>query len=251
MKWNVMPFCEAQLSDINPTDILNNGLYRKCNTYKGGGGYDKFPEIYERKYGVVKDLNNQFVVQLMGCPLKCPYCYVTPNGISGPNVQQISTEQLIEAFNDSNCKVFHLMGGAPAIYLEQWCDIIDNLDDTKIFHSDFLLIEKKYDKNVLQELSKKERTLYAVSIKGADSKEFFNNTRVKFNKHLFWRNLDLLVEYNIPFYLTYTGMTEDSIKSFKKLVMNRYGSQGEQVLHYSFAINLIHYNALDYINDYA
>ena len=50
-KFDVVPLCEAQLMDVNPLDILNNGLYRKCNTYKGGGGYDKFPEIYNAKIG--------------------------------------------------------------------------------------------------------------------------------------------------------------------------------------------------------
>lgn len=35
-KWPVMPLCKAQLQDINPDDVLNGGLYRRCNTYKGG-----------------------------------------------------------------------------------------------------------------------------------------------------------------------------------------------------------------------
>ena len=40
--WPVVPLCKAQLEDVNPLDVLNDGLYRRCNKYKFGGGYDKF-----------------------------------------------------------------------------------------------------------------------------------------------------------------------------------------------------------------
>ena len=71
--WPVVPLCKAQLEDVNPLDVLNGGLYRRCNTYKGGGGYDKFPEIWERRLGKGETkLNDQFVVQVQGCPLHCP-----------------------------------------------------------------------------------------------------------------------------------------------------------------------------------
>ena len=30
MKWPVVKLCEAQLQDVNKSDILNDGLYRKC-----------------------------------------------------------------------------------------------------------------------------------------------------------------------------------------------------------------------------
>lgn len=64
MNFEVMRLCPAQLLDINHADILEGGLYRKCNTYKGGGGYDQFPAIYQRRFGPTPGLNNQFVVQL-------------------------------------------------------------------------------------------------------------------------------------------------------------------------------------------
>jgi hypothetical protein len=31
--WPVVPLSEKQLKDVNPEDILENGLYRKCNIY--------------------------------------------------------------------------------------------------------------------------------------------------------------------------------------------------------------------------
>ena len=90
MNWPIVPLCKKQLLDINLNDILENGLYRLCNTYKGGGGYDKFPVIYEKRYGINPG-GNQFVVQLYGCPLKCSYCYVTINGIWGDPIY-VTTE---------------------------------------------------------------------------------------------------------------------------------------------------------------
>lgn len=46
--WKVMYLCDKQLRDVNPSDIIKNGLYRRCDTYKGGGGYDKFSDIYKK-----------------------------------------------------------------------------------------------------------------------------------------------------------------------------------------------------------
>jgi len=105
-KWPVVPLCRAQLQDVSPIDILNDGLYRKCNTYKGGGGYDKFPAIFERRFGPAPNLHDQFVVQLAGCPLRCPYCYVTEAGVHGKS-RRISTNSLVAAFilmSDNFCQ---------------------------------------------------------------------------------------------------------------------------------------------------
>jgi len=43
--WKVVPLCEKQLRDVDKNDILHSGYFRKCNTYKSGEGYDKFPDI--------------------------------------------------------------------------------------------------------------------------------------------------------------------------------------------------------------
>ena len=247
MKWPVVKLCEAQLQDVNKSDILNDGLYRKCNTYKGGGGYDQFPKIYAKRYGLLDNklkLNNQFVVQLQGCPLKCPYCYVTVEGING-NATLVTTVNLYNAFCDSGCDVFHLMGGAPGLYIEHWYEIIELLD--KPFHSDLLLVEKEYDKYIIERLAHYKNTLYAVSIKGAGEEEFYKNTQAKLNSQLFWNNLDVLITYDFPFYLTFTGMSDESIYRFKELILKRYNS--DTILADSFKIDLIKYKALDYRQD--
>ena len=241
MTWEVMPLCAAQLLDVNPQDILNNGLYRRCNTYKGGGGYDQFPGIYQKRNGYMEGLNNQFVVQLKGCPLDCPYCYVTRAGIWG-NSQRVSTEELLQAFKDSKCIVFHLMGGAPALYVDSWHEILEGLN-SGVFHSDLLLVEGEYKSETIHQLSAFKNTLYAISIKGSTPEEFYTNTRRKLNEGLFWRNLDVVVSQGLPFYFTYTGLSIDSINSFSEKVVDRY--QNPSLLDDQFSIELKHYKALD------
>lgn len=238
IEFDVVPLCKAQLLDVNPSDVLNNGLYRRCNTYKGGGGYDKFPEIYNKRFGCNRtDLNNQFVVQVKGCTLACPYCYVTRAGIDGKSIK-VSSKKLVSDFKDSGCSVFHLMGGAPAIHLDKWPDLLKHLKD-EVFHSDFILLEGEYDKAVLRELSFYENSLYAISIKGGDAEEFKHNTGVNFNETMFNRNLEALFSAGLYCYFTFTGMSDESIAKFK----DKYKGYP---FHDSFAIQLVHYKALDY-----
>lgn len=238
MNWDVVPLCKAQLQDVNQSDILNEGLYRKCNTYKGGGGYDKFPDIFNKRFGCNRtDLHNQFVVQVKGCPLHCPYCYVTDAGVNGKSVQ-VSSKKMANDFRSSGCSVFHLMGGAPALYLEKWPDLQKELNGA-IFHSDFLCLEGEYDESVLSELSQYENSLYAISIKGYTEEEFERNTATKYNKALFERNLERLAKVGLYCYFTFTGMTPENIQKFKDEHKGYYFDD-------SFAIDIIHYNAIDY-----
>lgn len=236
--WPVVPLCDAQLQDVNPNDILESGLFRKCNTYRGGGGYDKFPEIYNRRMGQNRsDLNNQFVVQLQGCPLKCPYCYVTQDGINGP-ATKVTTESMVRSYRDSGCSVFHLMGGAPALYLNQWPELLEQLGD-EVFHSDLLCVEGEYDRGALRELAQHKNSLYAVSIKGSRPEEFKKNTGMEFPAQLFERNLRALHEEGVPYYFTFTGMSQESVSFFE-------WSYPGYDYRDSFAIQLVHYKALDY-----
>lgn len=244
-KWKVVPICDRQLRDVNPEDILNDGLYRKCNIYKGGGGYDKFSDIYRyrNESNDNRNYNNQFVVQLYGCTLNCPYCYVTHDGVYGEYIS-VDTQKLLSDFYKSKLDVFHLMGGAPAIYMEHWYEILDELKDIYPFHSDFLCVEKEYDVNVLKELAKYKNSLYAVSIKGSTKKEFQRNTGRELDENLFWSNLEKLWEYKVPAYLTFTGMDTDSIKHFREKLESKFPTNYGKILENSFAINLVKYKAL-------
>ena len=236
--WKVVPMCEKQLRDINKNDILHNGYFRKCNTYKSGGGYDRFPAIAEERLNM--NGNNQFVVQLYGCTLDCPYCYVTRDGIWG-EYKKFSTDELIDCFIESKQDVFHLMGGSPALYIENWHEIINKLPKDKIFHSDLLLVEKEYKLECLNSI-KSNNSLYAVNIKGVTLDDFYQNTNRKFNKELFYSNFDKIVESGINFYLTFTNPDKSKIIEFAKSLIDKYG---KKITEDAFIINLIDYDALN------
>lgn len=241
--WPVVPLCDRQLRDVNPRDVLEGGLYRRCDIYKGGGGYDKFEAIFHSRFGGSHEsepLNEQFVVQLRGCPLRCPYCYVTKDGIWGDAVK-VSTKKLVADFEKSGFPVFHLMGGAPALYLSWWPELLHSLSKSAVFHSDFLLQELEYPVSVLRDLASHKRNLHAVSIKGYGAAEFKVNTGVDFHEALLWKNLDNLVDTGVQFYLTYTGMPQDSIDKFNEVAVKRYGGG---ILRDSFGIDLVEYDAL-------
>lgn len=220
-KWPVVPLCDNQLKDIREEDILEDGLYRKCNTYRGGGGYDQFNKIWEKRKGYSID-PEQFVAQLAGCPLSCPYCYVTQDGIKGVPVLR-TTEQLLEAYNATGLEVFHLMGGAPALYLQHWKELHDIAE---VFHSDFLLVEHEYNKKDLIGL----KGLHAVSIK-----EPYIYTMKQRNMML--GNLEIMLECGVAFYITFTGEPV-----FRPVIEANFG---KEILEDSFVIDIKKYKALD------
>lgn len=236
-KWKVVPPSDKQKLDINKDDLLFNDTFRKCNTYKGGGGYDKFPYICEKRLG--KRLHQQFVVQLYGCSLRCPYCYVTPDGIWG-EYKNFTSQDLMNYFIESKQDIFHLMGGSPGLYIEHWNELINLLPEDKVFHSDLLLVEKIYEDEYIQSINK-PNCLYAVSIKGYDEKDFYNNTNAGLDRKLFWNNFNTLVKNKLNFYLTFTNCDKSKRAKFIKELQCRYG---DSILEDSFEIDLIKYEAI-------
>lgn len=237
--WKVVPVCAAQNLDVRPEDLLNGGDFRKCNTYRGGGGYDRFPYIYEKRKG--RCVAQQFVVQLYGCNLDCPYCYVTRAGVWG-ETKPYTTEGLIKAFVESEQEIFHLMGGAPALYLEGWPEIMRALPEGAVFHSDFMLTEKPYNTQLLQDIvSCSNNSLFAVNIKGTSPEDYKKNTGKTLKEALFWGNLSALVESNTPFYLTFTNPDTRYYGAFVQRLEREFGSQ---IMRNSFVIGLIDYQAL-------
>lgn len=239
--WKVVPLCDKQLKDIRESDIIENGIFRKCNTYRGGGGYDKFPKILKKRLKVDIENYEQFIVQLYGCNLKCPYCYVTKDGIFNKYITYSSNE-LIDIFRKNNLKIFHLMGGNPALYLKNWNKIIENLNIyEEYFTSDILLSEFKYKDEYIKNINFKN-CLYAVNIKGTDKYNYEKNTLVKYNENLIFKNLEILVKNNLNFYLTFTNPNLNTLNEFKeKLIFNF----GNSILEDFFIINLINYKALE------
>ena len=234
-----MPLCDKQLLDVRPDDVLCGGHFRKCNTYRGGGGYDKFPAIAKERLGL--DVSQQFVVQLKGCPLKCPYCYVTTNGILGEAVPY-TTEQLVAAYRASGQDMFHLMGGAPALYMKYWPDIIDALQGA-VFHSDLLLAEYKYTATDIRKICR-PNCLYAVSIKAFTPDNWVRNTGTHWRiMPLIDYNLAKLIKYGDPksFYFTFTNFDAEDLYRFKRTFISDFGSSW---LSDSFTIDLVNYEAI-------
>jgi len=243
--WDVVPLCEKQLRDIDPKDIVPGGVFRVCDVYKSGGGYDKFPAIYEKKRGK-KTHPKQFVVQLKGCHLRCPYCYVTPDGIWGPSVQY-TTDGLAKAFFTArkvyreHFDVFHLMGGSPGLYLEHWGELIDRLNNEAVFHSDLLLTEQMYQSEWIKQIVR-PNCLYAVNIKGVTSTDYLLNTGREIDWNMFWYNLEALMLRNVPFYITFTHPDRDNYDMFCEMLIKWYG---KSILEDSFVIDLVQYKALE------
>jgi pyruvate-formate lyase-activating enzyme len=244
-KWKVCPIQGRQLKDVREKDII--GDFRLCHTYRGGGGYDQYPKI-ALKRGVATNLSIgdtalQFVVQLYGCHLDCPYCYVTKDGTLGRYVEYTSKEILdafYSAIEEHGCGVFHLMGGSPALYLNEWPVFVRHTWPLFLFHSDLLLTERKYTSFELSQI-KWDHALYAVNIKGVTSEDYYKNTGRRLDTKLFWHNFDRVVSSGINFYLTFTNPDLSYLEEYKENLIVRYG---KEVLKDSFVINLIDYEAL-------
>lgn len=251
-EWPIAPICDRQLRDINKEDLIGpdkNGyyLYRRCNTYKGGGGYDRFESIWRSRHDNNVWCGDQFVVQLNGCPLQCPYCYVTPDGTHSRHVVKQYTENILHAFYHTKLPVFHLMGGAPAMYMSHWTDILSQLSESSIFHSDLLLIEHSYDEKTLSRLGHiyNKNALYAVSVKGKDAEQFKKNTGCTLNENRFWINLMSIVRHELPFYITFTGMSDSDIDEWRSQLHQYFGiCDIEWMMRDSYAIQIRDYEAL-------
>jgi organic radical activating enzyme len=246
-KFKVCPVQGRQLLDVRPEDIF--GDFRICDTYRGGGGYDKLPSIIEKRDilsaedGVLSNTAKQFVVQLYGCHLRCPYCYVTKDGIFGDYTEYTASELILEftrAREEHNVGVFHLMGGAPGLYMKHWSSIIDRLPDDVVFTSDLLLTEGIYDKYVLSTIRSK-RSIYAINIKGLTERDYFNNTDIWPDWPAFWINLERVINSGLNFYLTFTNPDLSLMELFSDKLKRLFG---DSIMDDSFIIDIKQYEAI-------
>jgi len=188
---------------------------------------DKVPyRIAETFGGTWQDYNNHFIVQVAGCPLKCPYCYVD-------NLKAdlcMSADELVEKFKVFKEKVeerfgikvnvFHFMGGAPAIYCEFWTELRESLDKQGlgevILFSDVILVENYFTKKRPWEFLNLHHFILTGCLKGTNRKNFLKNT----GKNLFEQSLKELNSYTSAknFYLTLIGFDETSLEDVYKIV---------------------------------
>lgn len=253
-KFKVCPVQGRQLLDVRKEDIFED--FRICDTYRGGGGYDQLPAIIRKRSIAGRDITNriiegypvpnigkQFVVQLYGCHLRCPYCYVTRDGIFGESVEYTDVEMMnsfLLAKEKHNVGVFHLMGGAPALYMKHWKSILYRLPSYIIFTSDLLLTENVYDKGELNILNT-PNSIYAVNIKGLTNKNYKENTGREIDWGVFWVNLERVVDSGINFYLTFTNPDLYYMDYFTTKLKRLFG---DDIMEDSFVIDLKRYEAI-------
>ena len=245
-EFKVCPVQGRQLKDVRAEDIFED--FRICKTYRGGGGYDQFPAIALKRGLFTPDIfgrmDTQFVVQLHGCHLRCPYCYVTRDGVYGDTVTYYTSE-IIETFHEAyyqhDVGVFHMMGGAPALHMHKWPSVIQQLYPKYLFHSDLLLTEEYYDEEVLHDIAM-PNCLYAVNIKGFRNEDYECNTGCKIDWPMFWTNLGRVIGSGVNFYLTFTNPDLSYMEDFKSEVA---AIHGPEILEDSFVIELKDYDALE------
>ena len=248
----VVPMSSGQLLDVRPEDLVQGDLFRTCNTYRGGGGYDQFPRI-AAAHGLGEGHHKQFVVQLFGCTLDCPYCYVTREGVWGPTIN-VDSSALVKAFNDTDATVFHLMGGAPALHMARWPELLARLEIEGraewVFHSDLLLNEgrRPYDPELLKSIAN-PRALYAVDIKGWSIEDYFRNTRKNGDPLLLLENLRRLEEQSVPFYITFTGVSQQHQDRFWGTYSKAFPDTAARRSAESFSIDIIEYDAQPHVDD--
>ena len=106
-----------------------------------------------------------------------------------------------------------------------------------------MLTEINYSSNTLNYLKCiRDHVLIAVNIKGYDDEEWIVNTRKHPNWQRFKRNLRMLSFTGVPFYITFTNVSQANIRRF--WVENQHLSSVEY-----FNIELIDYNAIRHVDD--
>lgn len=283
MKWPVVPISAAQMLDVRPEDCIYENvdpkiegsdvpLYRIADLRRTKIT-DKLPELARRylkqdfRGRVNPGIGNralhtiQFIAQLRECHLDCPYCYVTRAGVWGDPVER-TTDELIEdfyvyGFFQSQATVFHLMGGAPALYLDKWLELIDGLVMAFgrfpvavpwLFHSDFTLTEGVYNEYALQRIGD-ARAIYAVNVKGATAESYKRNTGKELPEELQIDNYQRILNApNLQFYTTFTNLPEEEIELFWKKV-NTWkvaDHKVEAARANSYSIDLVPYKAIEW-----
>lgn len=222
----------SKIGELQKIDIENdrdqNGLVcyddyaRVCTVFTGTrrdiGDRSPF-RMAELFGGSWQDYNHHYVIQLAGCPLDCPYCYVD-NLEANTYFSAVSLVESYKAvrFEAStkfgvSLKVLHVMGGAPAVYCEFWPKLRMELDeqglDDVIIFSNVILVENWFHGVEPWLYMNIQNFIVEGCLKGTNRKNFIRNT----GHDLFGAAVRELFHY-IPyynFYLTLIGHEEDDL----------------------------------------
>lgn len=207
---------------------------RICTVLKGGHDRgDNSPHRFAKLFGGAwQQYNNHFVIQTACCPFKCPYCYVDNLN----NDIQLAPMQLVQMYikykmqSPCDVNVFHLMGGAPAMYCEFLPAIRSALDivglgDTILF-TDTILVENSLYGVKPWEYMKLHHFCMVGCLKGTDPGDFVKNTGVDmFDEAM--RELSYYIGHK-NFYLTLINYKPSALPGILDL-LHRYGARQGQV----------------------
>lgn len=238
-KLSIMPVGKVQSTDIR--DEHKFGYFRICASYKDPNhkkGYDKFPDFATIKFGGNPSFwNYHLIVQLRGCPLKCPYCYVDDEGIEGLTPINLTPEELVlkakKILNDDNrLNVFHLMGGAPGLYIRFWSEILDVMNKVNLnkvlFHSDIILVEPEIVNSFylnLKKIKNFKNHLIAVCVKGITDENLIENTGIKNLKYYkYFENLNNVISTGINYYITLINPDVKELPNFLDSLIKNWGA---------------------------
>lgn len=228
----------AKIGKIQKTDVekssgivFHDGIARICTVVKDKDAHDdrgdKSPyRMAENFGGDWQDYNNHFIVQTAGCPLKCPYCYVDnlkadlSMGADELVDKFIEFKKKVEPKFSIKLKVFHFMGGAPAIYCGFWKELRNSLDKKGlkevILFSDVILVENHFSKKKPWEFLNLHHFILTGCLKGTNEDNFIRNTGCD----LFQQSLEELKNYLHAknFYLTLIGFDEGDLSKIYKTI---------------------------------
>ncbi len=233
MKVPIAKIGKTQKIDVEKSSgiVFHDNIARICTVVKDKEAHDdrgdkspyRMAEIFG---GDWQDYDNHFIVQVAGCPLNCPYCYVDNlKADLSMNADElvdkfIEFKKKVEPKFNIKLKVFHFMGGAPAIHCEFWKELRDSLDkkglkDTVLF-SDVILVENRFLKNKPWEFLNLHHFILTGCLKGTSKENFIKNT----GSDLFQESLKELDNYLSAknFYLTLIGFDEKDLSKIYKII---------------------------------
>lgn len=212
--------------------VFYDDIVRICTVVKPQNAHDdrgdKSPHRMAELFGGDwEDYNNHFIIQAAGCPLKCPYCYVDNTKAD----LEMTPEELVDRFIQFKkqvepkfgikLKVFHFMGGDPAIYCEFWKKLRGMLDKKGlkdvVFFSDAVLVENHFYKLKPWKYLNLNNFILTGCLKGTNKEDFIKNTG---GLDLFEQSLRELKNY-LPhknFYLTLIGFNEKDLDDIYKII---------------------------------
>jgi uncharacterized Fe-S cluster-containing radical SAM superfamily protein len=223
-----------QIKDIeNSTGIVyHNGIARICTVIKDSGSPDNRND--DSPYRMAKlfggswqDYNHHFIIQVAGCPLRCWYCYVD-------NLKKdliMSADEMVKMFINFrkeakkkfniDLNVFHLMGGAPALYYWFWPILREALDNrglnNVILFSDIILVENYFYSHITPwNYMEIPNFIVTGCLKGTNRSNFLQNTGFDlFDQAV--KELKHYIRFK-NFYLTLIGYDEEDLPEIYDLV---------------------------------